>query len=153
MLALAVFFLAADVPQQGVVLAGPSPMPSPTARPTPRPQPTPSPSPSPTTCIRTAVLEKNVLTVPGRGGQRPSDSALIAAFRRFETGQVGLLLTYGHGRTTSAGVQLAGTVNTLLRRVFPTAITRQTITEDFFNSAGPIGTVTFDVYLLAADCI
>jgi hypothetical protein len=34
----------------------------------------------------------------------------------------------------------------------PETVTRRTILEDFFNDVGGVGTVTFDVYLLAADC-
>jgi hypothetical protein len=66
--------------------------------------------------------------------------------------QVGLLLTYGHGNSPAAGTTIAASVNRILRREMSDTVTNRTIAEDFFNNAGAIGTVTFDVYLLAADC-
>lgn len=107
----------------------------------------------PTSCLRTAVLRKNSLTVPGRSrGRPPSDGTILKAFRRFEGRQVGLLLTYGHGTTPAAGARIAGDINRLLPKEMPDTVSKRTILEDFFNSAGSVGTVSFDVYLLASDC-
>ena len=151
MLALVVIFIATGVPPDRIATAAATQSPRPTARPTVAP--TVTPTASPTSCLRTAVLRKNTLEVPGRtGGRPPSDAAIVKAFRRFGGKQVGLLLTYGHGSTPAAGVAAAGDVNRLLRQKLPETVTARTLVEDFFNSAGTMGTVTFDVYLLAADC-
>ena len=151
MLALVIVFVASAVPPKPVAEILPTP--TPTMNVTSNPGPTQTPTPSPTSCIRTAVLHKNSMKVPGRsGGRPPSDSAVLRAFRRFDGEQVGLLLTYGHGANPAAGQQIAAHVNWLLRNKMPETVTRRTIVEDFFNDAGAMGTVTFDVYLLAADC-
>jgi hypothetical protein len=151
MLALVVVFVASAVPPRPVAEAAPAVTASPTVRTTPTTAA--APTPSPTSCLRTAVLRKNNLKVPGRsGGRPPTDSTILRAFRRFEGQQVGLLLTYGHGVTPAAGAKIAAQVNRLLRVKMPETVTRRTILEDFFNDVGGVGTVTFDVYLLAADC-
>jgi hypothetical protein len=76
----------------------------------------------------------------------------VAPFTQHPGQQVGLLLTFGHGVTPGAGESIAAEANRILRREIPDQVTERTILESFFNEAGPIGSVTFDIYLLANDC-
>jgi len=158
LLALAVFFLAASP-------AGSSPTPTPAPTPTPTPEyspyrtpsmspsPTASPTPRPTPCRNTVQLRKNLVTVPAiRPGLMATDAAIRRAFSKWKDQRIGLLLTFGHGATPGAGVTMAERVNALVKRSFPNAITKQTITESYFNSHGSVGEVQFVAYLIANTC-
>ena len=155
-LALALLFAASVLPGVASQPAGaesPAPTRVPTSQPTPSPSPSPSPTPRPTQCRRTAVLVKHRAIVRASpAGARPTAKRLLAPFEKHPGQQVGLLLTYGHGTTPAAGQALAAEVNGILRRQLPDQVTPTTIVESFFSDVGPLGSVTFDIYLLADSC-
>ena len=157
LLALAVLFLISSPPGVATVAATPSPSPTATPRtsltPTLPPLPTASPTPEPTRCTNTVVLRKNVVDVPAqRSGIRASDATVKAAFAIFKDARIGLLLTFVHGATPGAGVTAAGRVNQLVSAAFPSAVTKLTIKENYFNSTGAVGSIQFVAYLIADTC-
>lgn len=153
LLAVAIVFLAAS--PAGSYLA---PSPSPTAAVSPgtslAPTPSPTATPEPTMCVDAAILRKHELTVqPARAGRRASDAAIVDAFRSMRGQRVGLLLTFVHATTPAAGRESAREVNRMLRARFPSEVGASTITESYFSDVnGPIGTVSFIVYLTTRDC-
>ncbi len=162
LLVLAMLFLASSTVARPV--PSPSPTPTPTPSPTPAPtrtfagKPTPTatatPTPTPTPdCRNTVVLKKNELTVPpSRIGRRATDPQLKTAFGRFKGQQVGLLLTFVHGVTPGDGVAQAKKVNEFIRSAFANEVGKFTISEAYFDDAGALGTVYFDVYLMDNTC-
>jgi hypothetical protein len=88
--------------------------------------------------------------VPGR---RATDARIKAEFRRHYAGErVGLLLTFVHGTNPADGNRQAAQVNSLIRKSFPKEVNGRTITEAYFNDSGSVGTIQFDVYLMANSC-
>ena len=161
-LALAILFAASALPgvsPDTAVAASPSPSATPRPSPTPSPRPTstvvptPTPMPTPSPCVRTAVLRKHqVIVRADRSGRTPPGKRLLSAFSKYRGHQVGLLLTFGHGPNPAAGRKIAAGVNRLLKAKLAQQVTDRTILESFFNDIGPLGTVTFDIYLLAGSC-
>jgi len=112
------------------------------------------PSPAASDCRLVAVLDKQTVEVaPASRGTRASDAAILKALGRFTGRRAGIILTFGHGATIAQGMQWAEDVNSMLRKRLPSLVTDRTITEDYFSdTAGPTGTISFDVYLLGNDC-
>lgn len=151
MLVLAVLFLASSTVARPV--PAPSGSSSASARPSsPSPLPTPTVAPTPA-CRPTIVLKKNtVLVPPDSGGRRASDAILGSQFRQFAAFRVGLLQTFVHGSSPSDGVRQAEEVNLMIQNAFPNAVSEQTIKDAFFDGNPSLGTVRFDVYLIADTC-
>jgi hypothetical protein len=102
----------------------------------------------------TLVLRKHALTVAGNAdGSGPSATRLRQAFAPFRRERLGLLLTFGHAATPSAGETLAADVNGQLARLLPALFTRQTIRESYhyIDPTSP-GTVDFNAYFFASTC-
>lgn len=105
-------------------------------------------------CQLTLVLRKHELTVAGNSdGSGPSAARLRQAFAPFRRERLGLLLTFGHAATPSAGETLAATVNSELAGLLPSLFTPQTIRESYhyIDPASP-GTVDFNAYFFASTC-